>query len=174
MAHITAEVQALLRLQGQQDRNKAALDAHRRDVQLAIGDEVLLDTEHTPLPSRSLLIPRWMGPFTVLAQTAPNTFLLDRDLPTTWRVVPEFNVERLRPYRRRPDHLGGDCGHPSPRPLASRARMAGLSTKWRSCSGSRCVTAGPTCWCDGRRAGRDASGDTCQWEPLDNLTTGNC
>jgi hypothetical protein len=47
-----------------------------------------------------------MGQFTILAQTAPNTYLLD--LPPAWRVVPEFNVERLRPYRRRPDHLGGD------------------------------------------------------------------
>ena len=50
MARITAEVLALL--QEQQDRRKAEQDAHRRDVQLAVGDEVLLDTEHTPLPSR--------------------------------------------------------------------------------------------------------------------------
>ncbi len=35
--------------------------------------------------------------FTILAQTAPNTYLLD--LPQAWRVVPEFNVERQRPYR---------------------------------------------------------------------------
>jgi hypothetical protein len=87
MARITAQVLALL--QEQQDRRKAALDAHRRDVQLAVGDEVLLDTEHTPLPSRSLLSPnwQWMGPFAVLAQleTAPNTYLLD--LPPAWRLV---------------------------------------------------------------------------------------
>jgi hypothetical protein len=37
------------------------------------GDEVLLDTEHMPLPSRSLLSPRWMGPFTL----TPNTYHLD-------------------------------------------------------------------------------------------------
>ena len=42
-------------LQERQDRRKAELDAHRRDVQFAVGGEVLLDTEHTPLPSRSLL-----------------------------------------------------------------------------------------------------------------------
>ena len=55
---ITAEVRALL--QERQDRRKAELDAHRREVQFkfAVGDEVQLDTEHTPLPSRSMLFPR--------------------------------------------------------------------------------------------------------------------
>ena len=50
---MTAEVRALL--QERQDRRKAELDATRRDVQFAPGDEVLLDTEHTPLPSRLML-----------------------------------------------------------------------------------------------------------------------
>ena len=67
----------------------------RRDVQLAVGDEVLLDTEHTPLPSRSLLSPRWMGPCKVLARTAPNTYCVE--IPATWRIFPEFNVQRLLP-----------------------------------------------------------------------------
>ena len=44
MGRVTAEVQALL--QDRQDRRKAELDATRRDVQFAVGDEVLLDTEH--------------------------------------------------------------------------------------------------------------------------------
>ena len=83
---------------------------HRRDVQLAVGDEVLLDTEHTSLPSRSLLSPRWKGPFKVLTRTAPNTYPLD--VPATWRTCAEFNVERLRPYLRRPDHLGGEAAPP--------------------------------------------------------------
>ena len=59
------------------------------------GDEVLLDTEHTPLPSRSLLSPespRWMGPFRILARTAPNTCRLD--ISATWRirVLAEFST----------------------------------------------------------------------------------
>ena len=90
-------------LQERQDRRKAELDAHRRDVQFAAGDAVLLDTEHTPLPSLSLLSPRWRGHFKVFARTAPNTYCLD--VPATWRTCAEFNVERLRPYLRRPDHL---------------------------------------------------------------------
>jgi hypothetical protein len=60
-----------------QDQRKAELDVHRRDVRFAVGNEVLLDTEHTPLPSRSRLSPRWMGPFKVLAFPAPNTYCLD-------------------------------------------------------------------------------------------------
>jgi hypothetical protein len=65
MARVTAEVLALL--QERQVQRKAALDAHLRDVQFAAGDEVLLDTKYTPLPSRSLLVPPLDGPFTVLA-----------------------------------------------------------------------------------------------------------
>ena len=76
------------------------------------GNEVLLDTEHTPLPSRSLLSPRWMGPFKIVASTAPNTYRLD--IPAAWRVFPEFNVERLRPYARRPARWGGDPSPPPP------------------------------------------------------------
>ena len=114
MGWMTAEVRALL--QARQDQRKAELDAHRRDVQFAVGDEVLLDTEHTPLPSRSLLSPRWMGPFKVLARPAPNTYRLE--IPATWRACDEFNVERLRPYHRRPDCLGGAPGPPPPVPGA--------------------------------------------------------
>ncbi len=71
MVRVTEEVRALL--QECQAQRKAEFDAHRRDVRFAVGDEMLLNTEHTPLPSLSLLSPRWMGPFTVLACPAPNT-----------------------------------------------------------------------------------------------------
>jgi hypothetical protein len=84
-----------------------ALEAHRRDrdVCFAMGDEVLLGTEHAPLSSRSLFSPRWMGPFKVLACPAPNTYRLD--VPATWRVIPKFKVEHLRPYLR-----GSACRYP--------------------------------------------------------------
>ena len=68
MDHVTGEVRALL--QEHQDRRKAALDQRRRDVSFEVGDEVLLDTTHTPLPSRDKLSARWMGPFKILAKTA--------------------------------------------------------------------------------------------------------
>ena len=72
----------------------------RRDVLFKPGDEVFLDTTFSPLPSRDKLSPRWMGPFRVLEQTAPNTYRLD--VPWSWRAFSEFNVERLRRYLRRP------------------------------------------------------------------------
>jgi hypothetical protein len=161
MMRVTAEVRALL--QERQDQRKAEHDAHRRNVQFAVGDEVLLDTEHTPLPSRSLLSPRWMGPFKILASPAPNTYRLD--IPATWRTHPEFNVERLRPYLRRPDHLGEDALVPPPPVLGADGRPeheVQELLKFKMRYGRPYVLV--------RWAGCDASGDT--WEPLDNLT--NC
>jgi hypothetical protein len=110
LAQVTGKVLALM--QERQDRRKAELDSHRRDVRFTVGDKVLLDTKHTPLPSRSLLSPRWMGPFKVLASPASNTYRLD--LPSSWRVFNEFNVDRLSPYVRRPAHLGVEPDPPAP------------------------------------------------------------
>ena len=133
-----AEVRALL--QERQDRRKAELDAHRRDVQFAVGDEVLLDTEHTQLPSRSLLSPRWMGPFKVLARTAPDTYRLD--IPTTWRTARSSTSSACgRTFAARTTWAAR-----RPRRFRLSAPMTGRSIRCRSCSSSRCAGAGPTCW----------------------------
>ncbi len=103
-----------------------------------------------------------MGQFTVLAQTAPNTYGLD--LPPAWRVVQEFNMECLLPYRRRPSHLGCDGRPPPPIPDADgrpEHEVAEL-LQFKLLYGRLYVLV--------RWAGRNASGDT--WEQLDNLT--NC
>jgi hypothetical protein len=71
LAQVTGEVRAPQERQDR-DRRKAELDAHRRDVRFAVGDEVLLDTEHAPLPSRSLLLPRLMGPSRCLRARRPT------------------------------------------------------------------------------------------------------
>ena len=103
-----------------------------------------------------------MGLFKVLERTAPNTYRLD--LLATWRTCAEFNVERLRPYLRRPDHLGGEAASPPPvigadgRPEHEVQELLKFKMRW----GRPFVLL--------RWAGHDASGDT--WEPLDNLT--NC
>ena len=81
-------------------------------MQSAAGDEVLLDKEYTTLLSRTLLSPCWMDPFKVPARTAPNTYHLG--VPVTWRTCAQFNVKRLRPYLRRPDHRGGAAAPPPP------------------------------------------------------------
>jgi hypothetical protein len=107
------EVRAPL-LQEQQDRRKAELDEHWRNVRFVVGDEVLLHTDHAPLPSRSLLFPRWMGPFKVLASRvacrqcpAPDTYRLD-DMSQYLS-----DVARLPRIQRR-----------TPAPLPVRARRA--------------------------------------------------
>ena len=123
---------------------------------------MLLDTEHTQLPSRSLLLLRWMGPSKVLARTAPNTYRLN--VPATERTCAEFNIERLRPYLHRPDHLpvGGAAAPPPPvvgtdgRPEHDVQELLKFKMRW----GRPYVLV--------RWAGHDASGDT--WAPLDNLT----
>ena len=51
--------------------SEAEHDAHRRDVRFAVGNEVLLDTQNTPLPSRSQLSSCWLGSFKILASLAP-------------------------------------------------------------------------------------------------------
>ena len=81
-----------------------------------------------------------------------------------WRVFPEFNVERLRPYLRRPDHLGGDAdaGPPPPEIGADGAPEHEVQEllKFKMRYGWPYVLV--------RWAGLNAAGDT--WEPPDNLT----
>jgi hypothetical protein len=96
-----------------------------------------------------------MGPFEVLACPAPNTYRLD--VPATWRVFPEFNVERLRPYLRGPAVPAPPAAVGDPAAPAVHELL-----KFRMCCGRPHVLV--------RLAGRDASGDT--WEPLERLT--NC
>jgi hypothetical protein len=100
-----------------------------------------------------------MGPFKVLAYPAPNTYSLD--LPSSWRVFNEFNVDRLRPYVRRPSHLGGETGPPAPVVGADGTPEHEVAEllKFKMRYGRPHVLM--------RWTGR---GDT--WEPLDNLT--NC
>ena len=83
--------------------------------------------------------------------TAPNTYRLD--ILATWRVFPEFNVELQRPYLRSPARFGGDADVCPPPPVLG----ADPSTRCRSCSSSRCATAGPACWCAGQAWRRRAT-----------------
>ena len=123
---------------------------------------MLLDTTHTPLPSRDKLSARWMGRFKILAKTAPNTYRFA--VPAAWRAFKEFNVERLRRYLRRPLALGGDADEPPPVVAqdGSLEREVAAILQFRLRAGRLQVLV--------RWAGQDASGES--WEPLENLT--NC
>ena len=84
MDHVTREVCCLL--QKVQDALKRGQDRGRRDVVFQAGDEVLLDTTFTPLPSWRLLSSHWQGTFKVIGlAAAPNTYKLE--LPLTWWAV---------------------------------------------------------------------------------------
>jgi hypothetical protein len=103
-----------------------------------------------------------MGPFKMLACPAPNTYHLD--IPSSWRVFEEFTIDRLRPYVRRPPHLGGETGPPAPVVGADGAPEHEVAEllKFKMRYGRPHVLA--------RWTGREASGDT--WEPLERLA--NC
>ena len=98
---------------------------------------MLLDREDTPHPSRSLLSPRWMDPFRILARTAPNTYRLD--IPATWRVFTEFNAfSHVVAYNRKTSALRGtadtllDAAHFGSRwVLLSPAPAAGVARALR-------------------------------------------
>ena len=81
----------------------AELDSSRRDVQFVVGDEVLLDTEHTPLPSRSLLSPRWIGSCWILARTHTGSTYPQLGASST-----SSTSKTCTKYLQRPDHLGSD------------------------------------------------------------------
>ena len=168
MTRVTAEVRALL--QERQDQRKAEHDAHRRDVRFAVGDEVLLDTELTvrayPSSLKIAAVPALDGP--VSGTRNSGAHYLPPGHPrhvTACRTCPEFNVERLRPYLRRPEHLGEDVLVPPPPVVGADGELeheVQELLKFKMRYGRPYVLV--------RWAGRDASGDT--WEPLDNLT--NC
>ena len=97
-----------------------------------------------------------MGPLTVLAKTAPNTFRLQ--MPPTWRAHDEFNVARLRRYLRGP--LEPAAVAPTPVPDGGVEHEVARILKFRMRFGRPHLLV--------RWAGEDASGDT--WEPVENLT----
>ncbi len=76
---------------------KARLYPHRCEIQFKPGDEVLLGSTHTPLPSRDKLSPRYMGPFRMLTNTALKIYRLRVDVTPNWRVLSKSNVNFCLP-----------------------------------------------------------------------------
>lgn len=82
-----------------QQRQKATADADRSDVELEVGQQVLLSTENIRLksPGTQKLLPRYVGPFAVKARKGSVTYELE--LPSSLRVHPVFHVSLLKPYK---------------------------------------------------------------------------
>lgn len=90
-------------LQAAQQRQKKYADQKRRDVTFNIGAQVLLSTTNLRLRKafdNSLtdkLLPKWVGPFTILEKLGQVAYKLK--LPDPWRVHPVFHVSLLKPYQ---------------------------------------------------------------------------
>lgn len=98
-----------------QDRQVKFANQHRRDVHFGVGSEVLLSTANISFPDTmsSHLLPKYLGPFTILEKLGPVTYKLA--LPDTMKGThPVFHVSLLKqwfapvsadfPKQRDPEH----------------------------------------------------------------------
>ena len=96
--------QAKQNLQKAQDRQKTYADKKRRDIEIQVGDEVLLSTKTLPVAvaaggSRKLG-PLYCGPFQVLEKLTAAYRL---ELPPHMKIHPVFHVSQLKLYRKPED-----------------------------------------------------------------------
>jgi hypothetical protein len=88
-------------------RQKSYADVRRRDMEFAVGDQVLLRVSPTKgvvwFGVSGKLSPRYIGPFTILARVGSLAYLLQ--LPDSMAGVhPIFHVSMLSTFLRDPDH----------------------------------------------------------------------
>jgi hypothetical protein len=81
-----------------QQRQKAYADRYRRDVEFAVGSEVLLSTKHINIKMKgsSKLLPKWVGPFKVEKQV--NVVADKLKLPASLQLHPVFHASLLKAY----------------------------------------------------------------------------
>jgi len=98
-----------------QKRQAQYADRHRRHVTFAVGDRVLLSTEHLRIVGDKRtpkLTFKYIGPFTVVRVVGSNAYELK--LPDTMRLHPVFNISRLKQYK------DGMVSHPHREPSYTR------------------------------------------------------
>ena len=82
--------------QAQRTQAKYA-DQARREVSYKVGDRVMLSTANLSYRGKTAkLLPKFVGPYPVVAVKGPNAYELK--LPVTLMVHPVFNVSRLKPF----------------------------------------------------------------------------
>jgi hypothetical protein len=104
-------------LQRAQDHQKDQADKRRRDHNYKVGDKILLNAENITMPADSglssdKLKPRFIGPFTLLEQRSPVTFLVD--LPPSYKIHNIFHVDLFRRYTESPLAFGRRTPAPPP------------------------------------------------------------
>jgi hypothetical protein len=99
-------------LEQAQNRAKSYADKHRREVDFAVGDKVLISTKNLKLKVRkdTKLLPKYVGPVVVLKRIGPVAYKLE--LPPQWKVHDVFHASLLRRYIQR-----GDAGHVAAPPV---------------------------------------------------------
>jgi hypothetical protein len=91
---------ARLSIEKAQRRQGHYVDQHRREVTFAVGDRVLLSTEHLRLVGNHRTPKftfKYIGPFLIKRVVGPNAYELD--LPANLEIHPVLNISRLKPYR---------------------------------------------------------------------------
>jgi hypothetical protein len=89
-------------IESAQKRQAKYVDKGRRDVQLSVGDQVLLSTRHLQLKGDDRRSPKfaqkYIGPFAIRRVINANAYELE--LPPQLQLLhATFNIERLKPYR---------------------------------------------------------------------------
>jgi len=89
---------AKLNLEAAQKRQKYYYDTKKKPVEFDVGDQVLLTTKDVGLycPGSPKLLPRWIGPFKVLARIGDLAYRLE--LPDVMKIHNVFHVSRLKKY----------------------------------------------------------------------------
>lgn len=104
-------------LQRAQQRQKSYADEHRREVQFAVGDRVLLSTEHLALKDKQRsrkLDHQFIGPFEV--RRCVSAVAYELALPPSMKIHPVFHVSKLRAYRSGSEAFPGRASEPPSRP----------------------------------------------------------
>jgi hypothetical protein len=124
-------------LQAAQSRQKKYADERRQELTLKEGDKVLLSTRHARLStvSSKKLLPKWIGPFKVLARIGEVAYRLELPPTLKWHAV--FHVSLLRPYVESgrvlppplPEIIEGEVEYVVERILAHRDVGTGKRTK---------------------------------------------
>jgi transposase InsO family protein len=84
-----------------QDRQKRYADTKRRDLRFQKGEKVLLNrnfltVDHYRQQHRQKLLPRWIGPFEIVAVVGPLSYRLK--MPVNSKAHDVFHVSALKPY----------------------------------------------------------------------------
>jgi hypothetical protein len=83
-----------------QQRQGHYADQHRREVTFAVGDQVLLSTEHLRMVGDNRTPKftfKFIGPFRIKRVVGANACELE--LPESMKIHPVLNVSRLKPYK---------------------------------------------------------------------------